>query len=95
MKKSFEHTPGPWVVFVCDGVFTVLPAGRGGEIATKIKNGHDADLIAAAPKMFEAITLMLAHSCVADSAAEDKDPADHEAERLARAAIAQARGGRS
>jgi len=54
-----EHTSGPWVVFVDKGtdaaIFTVMPAGRHGEIATNIENGADADLIAAAPDMLAAL----------------------------------------
>ncbi len=53
------HTPGPWIVFVdrtSDGpIFSVLPAGRLGEIVGNIKNGSDANLIAAAPQMFAAL----------------------------------------
>lgn len=52
----------------------------------------NARLIAAAPKLLAALQAMLNHSCVADSAAEDKDEEDHAAERLARAAVAEATG---
>lgn len=38
-------------------------------------------------ELVKALKAMLAHSCVADSAAEDKDEEDHAAERLARAAL--------
>lgn len=40
--------------------------------------------------LLEALKAMLAHSCVADAHPEDKDPADHAAERLARAALTKA-----
>lgn len=54
-----RHTPGPWIVFAdrtSDAmVFSVLPAGRTGEIASGIENGPDADLIAAAPLMLDVL----------------------------------------
>lgn len=50
-----SHTPGPWIVFVDRSsdaaIFSILPAGRAGEIAGNIENGDDADLIAATPKL--------------------------------------------
>lgn len=42
--------------------------------------------------LLNALQAMLKHSCVADVEAADKDPEDHKAERLARAAIALASG---
>jgi hypothetical protein len=48
-------------------------------------NAHD--------KLVEALEAMLRHSCVADSAGEDKFPEDHAAERDARAALALAKEG--
>lgn len=52
----------------------------------------NAALIIAAPKLLAALLAMLNHSCVADIAAVDKYAEDHAAERLARAAIAEATG---
>lgn len=49
------YTPGPWIVFIGEDDFDVLPAGRQGEIAGRITNTHDASLIAAAPDMFKAL----------------------------------------
>lgn len=59
------HTPGPWVGFVDrssdTAIFSVLPAGRAGEIASNIENDADARLIAAAPEMLAALQLVLAY----------------------------------
>lgn len=54
-----ERTDGPWVIFVdriSSGaeVYSVMPAGRRGNVAIGIDNSADADLIAAAPDLFEA-----------------------------------------
>lgn len=52
-----------------------------------------AALVAAEAKVLAlttALRAMLQHSCVADTAAEDKDIEDHDAERIARAALEQA-----
>lgn len=54
----------------------------------------NARLRKAAPDLLAALKLMLAHSCVAESDAEYKEPKDHAAERIARAAIAKATGER-
>jgi len=65
-------------------------AGRGVEVA------HASDCTQhngpALDDLLEALKLMLLHSCVADSAAEDKFPEDHAAESAARAAIDRAEG---
>ena len=53
-----KHTPGPWVVFQDQSdsvIFTVMPAGRAGDVANNIKNGSDARLIAAAPDLLAAL----------------------------------------
>jgi hypothetical protein len=49
-----DYTPPPWIVFVGESVFDVLPAGRPGSVAVNIANSADADVIAAAPDLFEA-----------------------------------------
>lgn len=54
MRKA-KHTPGPWALFVCDGEFSVMPAGRQGDIATGIKSEADANLLRAAPDMLAAL----------------------------------------
>ena len=46
-------------------------------------------LLDTAAALRTALDAMLRHSCVADSAPEDKDAEDHEAERMARAALAK------
>lgn len=62
-KTLASHTSGPWVVFqdrTTDGmIFTVMPAGRPGDIATNIENGSDARLIAAAPDMLRELIEIL------------------------------------
>ena len=54
------HTPGPWIVFVDRGgdsaIYSILPAGRAGTIASDIENSDDASVIAAAPRMFDYIS---------------------------------------
>jgi hypothetical protein len=50
-----KHTPGPWIVFIGDDDFDILPAGRPGEIAGRITNSADASLIVAAPDMLKAL----------------------------------------
>jgi hypothetical protein len=49
-----KHTPGPWTIFVCDGISSVMPAMRPGDICTGVKNDDDARLIAAAPELLAA-----------------------------------------
>lgn len=62
-----NHTPGPWVTFRLDGEFSIIPAGRPGDIAI-IEYDHpegceqasaDAYLIAAAPDMLALLKLAL------------------------------------
>lgn len=60
-----SFTPGPWIVFVGDGYFDILPAGREGYVAEDIKNTHDADLIAAAPKLLAAVTMLIPAATIA------------------------------
>jgi hypothetical protein len=60
MRKT-KHTSGPWALFVCDGEFSVMPAGRPGDIATGIKSEADANLLRAAPDLLEAAKVILAH----------------------------------
>ena len=95
-----KHAAGPWVSqpeTFGQGIF-ILPADASNdETAVAVVIGRperreNAALIAAAPEMLYALKAMLRHSCVADSAAEDKDPDDHSAERLARQAVAKAEG---
>lgn len=52
----------------------------------------NACLMASAPELLDALKAMLAHSCVADADPNDKDAEDHDAERMARAAIKKATG---
>lgn len=96
-----EHTPGPWIVYEPDVNSLELRDGCGGyicELTTvgweippdAMANGH---LIAAAPDLLAALKLLLGHSGL-DIDAQDKDPEDHAAERVARAAIAKATGER-
>lgn len=61
MSEQGKQTEGPWIVFVCDGISTILPAGRSSEVATGIKNSQDAHLMAAAPDMLAALKLVRAH----------------------------------
>lgn len=78
MSDEPKHTLGPWVVFVDRGsdamIFSVLPAGRAGEIAGNIDNGPDADLIAAAPDMLEALNNIAAGNLgVTDAMLESRE----------------------
>lgn len=62
------HTPGPWIGFIAENSFDILPAGRPGCIASCPNDGdHDADansrLIAAAPVMLEALQLIYRDGC--------------------------------
>ena len=92
-------TPGPWEA-------DFLAVGGGGQTVARaeiMRREHwetgageaqaNARLIAAAPALYEALQGMMRHSCVADSAPEDKDGEDHIAESKALAALKQARGG--
>ena len=54
------HTPGPWVIFHCDGISSIMPAMREGEIATNIRNDDDARLIASAPELVAALKGLMA-----------------------------------
>lgn len=71
-------TPGPWVIFHADGVSSVMPAMRPGEIATGITNEADARLIAVAPDLLAACKLAVA-------AMGNKDAARHIEAVIARA----------
>lgn len=52
---SKTPTPGPWVIFSCDGVYSVMPAMREGDIATGITVEADAVLIAASLDLLDAL----------------------------------------
>lgn len=58
-------TPGPWVVEY-DGdsgpIVTGFPYGRWGIIALVRTSGADADLIAAAPELRDALAQLVAHN---------------------------------
>lgn len=88
------HTPGPW--HVIDGGIWVDCANNKPVALISCRHGVERDanaaLIAAAPDLLAALKGLMAHSHIADSAAEDKDAEDHDAERAARAAIAKAGG---
>lgn len=51
-------TPGPWIVFTCEGVpHSLLPAGRPGAVVTfaaPLPSGADLALISVAPLLLEA-----------------------------------------
>lgn len=96
-----KHTPGPWHAEGPDefGDFNIHTPAYRLAIGAAVSNMRpedetvaNANIMAAAPDLLEALKGMLAHSCVADSAAEDKDPEDHAAESAARRAIAKAEG---
>ena len=83
-----------WTIERGHSIFRVTAQGKliatvGGAPYTEDDAKH-ATLIAAAPELVEALKAMLLHSCVADTAAEDKFDEDHLAERLARAALSKA-----
>jgi hypothetical protein len=84
------HTPRPWIVFShgSDGPYDVMPAMREGDIATGIKNGADADLIASAPALRDALEMVL--TVWFDATATRAD--DERAEQAAKDALALARG---
>lgn len=44
---SAAATPGPWVIFHCDGISAVMPAMREGDVCDNIRNDADAAFIAA------------------------------------------------
>ena len=82
---STQHTPGPWVIRKNDAYeeywvqlehYTVGPASI-------VFSKADADLIAAAPELLEALE---------DAAASLEDSGKYEAAGMARAAIAKATG---
>ena len=82
---STQHTPGPWKIRKNDAYeeywvqlehYTVGPASI-------VFSNADADLIAAAPELLEALE---------DAAASLEDAGKHEAAKMARAAIAKATG---
>lgn len=57
---SAEQTPGPWVVYLCEGrPQAILPAGRTGDVCefSAAPTEADAKLIAAAPELLAAARL--------------------------------------
>lgn len=93
---SAAHIPGPWIA---DGppsnihiVQARAPHMRVCFMTSDCPTVANARLVAAAPKLLAAVKGLLAHSCIADSASEDKDIEDHAAERAARSAIAEVEG---
>jgi len=58
--SEYKWTPGPWTIFRLDGVETIMPAMREGEIATGITNPADATLIQAAPELVAALEAFMA-----------------------------------
>ena len=53
-----SHTPGPWIVFMGEAFFHILPAGRPGEVASCAKSDN-ADLIASAPDLLAALQAVM------------------------------------
>ena len=88
-----KWTPGPWVQFIYDGLLSILPAGRPGEVAQVwVEDGlpnaeANARLIAAAPELYAALSdLVYAIAC------NELMPESVSYLREARAALAKARG---
>ena len=99
---GFEDPLGPHILSIVanpeaeayDWVFVaqIGTSKEDGDRRSMAEHKANAHLLAAAPTMLKALQAMLRHSCVADAHSEDKDPEDHAAERMARAAIAKAMG---
>lgn len=93
-----KWTPGPWVMDEENqgewGVnYSIQMANnRLVDVAEMVGTKEDANIIAAAPDLYEALEGMLRHSCVADAVADMKDAEDHAFERIARSALAKASG---
>lgn len=94
MERKYKHTPGPW--FVSDkGSFKVCTLSeRTGVYADKMPKddaSHDAQLIAAAPCLLEALEILLEnYGDTSYCSGEDKE-SDPDVQQ-ARAAIARATG---
>lgn len=98
-------TPGPWVVGedIADS-YMIYPEGKFLDpwiadakgphvgVASKEEALANAVLIAAAPDLLAALEAMLATPEIADCDPRDKDEETRVAERMARAAIAKAKG---
>ena len=88
-----KHTPGPWVGFVDNDIYSVMPAMRPGTICEYIANPGDASLIAAAPDLLEALRAFV-DNCPYYKSDDGSPFVWHRIFREARAAIAKATGER-
>ena len=99
MKEPIEYTPGPWLV----GAGRFLFDRHGTQIATLSKDDDfpemnaNANLIAAAPELFEANEAFIAWMENNAGPGEEEDRKEQElcdtAQAKARAALAKAKGG--